>query len=58
MQRRSEATVNTSVRFPADLHGRLVREAERQDRTLTSLVIHYARQGLDADERRASEGGR
>lgn len=46
--------MNTSVRFPTDLHARLAQEAKRQDRTLSSLVVHYCRKGLIADERQAA----
>ena len=52
MSERGEArTVNTSVRIPADLHERVKRQAERQDRSVSSLLVHYARRGVVEDER-------
>ncbi len=46
---RDTQTVNTSIRLPARLHERLRREAERQDRTVHNLMLHYLRRGLDED---------
>jgi predicted DNA-binding protein len=46
---RDTQTVNTSIRLPARLHERLRREAERQDRTVHNLMLHYIRRGLDED---------
>lgn len=43
-------SVNTSVRIPAELHARLQREAERQDRSVNYLVVNYVRHGLNRDQ--------
>lgn len=51
--------MNTSVRFPPELHERLVREAQKQDRSVSSLVVHYCRKGVSQDEaREEAEGGK
>ena len=39
-------SVNTSIRLPAELHGQLQREAERQDRSVNYLIVQYVRRGL------------
>jgi len=46
---RDTETVNTSIRLPARLHERLRQEAERQDRTVHNLMLHYIRRGLGED---------
>jgi predicted DNA-binding protein len=48
--------VNTSVRMPGEVHDRLKREAERQDRTPHWLILRYIERGLEQDERRAAAG--
>jgi hypothetical protein len=42
-------SVNTSVRIPAELHERLQREAQRQDRSVNYLVVQFIRRGLSQD---------
>lgn len=37
-----------TIRFPADLLDRLKEQAANEDRSLASLVVHLARQGLEA----------
>jgi HicB family len=42
-------SVNTSVRIPAELHERLQREAERQDRSVNYMIVQFIRRGLSPD---------
>jgi predicted HicB family RNase H-like nuclease len=48
--------IQTTVRLDPGLHQRVLDEAARQDRSVTSLITHYIRLGLAEDERRRSEG--
>lgn len=49
-------TTPINVRIPIDLLERLKDHAKAQDRTLSSLVIHYARMGLGRDKMEAWNG--
>jgi predicted HicB family RNase H-like nuclease len=53
----NEISISTSVRLPQSLHERLRAEAERQDRSANSLLVHYLRRGLDEDEHRREQHG-
>jgi hypothetical protein len=39
----------TTIRMPADLAAQLKAQADADDRSLSSLILHYARQGLARD---------
>lgn len=41
-------TPPVTIRFPADLLDALKKQASNEDRSLASLVVHFARQGLEA----------
>lgn len=44
-------TTQTAIRFPDDLLDALRDVAREEDRSLASLVVHFARQGLNARQR-------
>ena len=45
-----------TLRLEPDMYDRLKAQAEREDRTLTSQIVHYVRRGLAQDERAREEG--
>jgi hypothetical protein len=47
--------VNTSLRIPRELYQRLKQAAERNHRSLHNLLLHYARAGVEQDERRQEQ---
>ena len=43
--------VAVSLRLPPELHARLTAAAEREHRSLTAQIIHFAEEGLARQER-------
>lgn len=54
---KNEQTKNSSIRVPMDLYNQLAQEADKQDRTVHSLMIHALREYMrgrvaDADTKK------
>ena len=47
--------IQLTLRLDPDMHRRVAREAELQDRSAASLITHYIRRGLDQDDRRRED---
>lgn len=50
IKKTKDKTTNTySLRLPAELRDKLLEVADKQDRTLSNLMLHYVKEGLKRD---------
>ena len=50
--------MSTQIRLPEDLHERLTGLAQRQYRSLNSLMVYLLAEGAEREMQRAGENGR